>query len=96
MPAWKIFGIVIAWFSSVLIALFIGWATDVLTSPELHPDDGEGWLIRPIKHAACGALFGHNWKPDTPEACGWRGMRCARCGKTKVVRVVKKEVSEDD
>lgn len=95
MPAWKIIVLVIVWAFSIFYALCIGWATDVLTSPEPHPDDGDGWLIRPIKHAICGALHGHKWKPATPEAGGWKGMRCARCGKTKIVRVVKKEVSGD-
>lgn len=61
----------------------------------LEPNVCNGWAIRWLKHFICGAFCGHKWKPESPEVCGWKGVRCARCGKTKVVRVVKKEVKLD-
>ena len=82
MPAWIILLIVIAWVFSMLLAVCIGWATDVLTNPEPHPDDGEGWRSRPIKYAICGALHGHR---GTTESVS-KEQRCERCGKTRRVR----------
>lgn len=46
-----------------------------------------GWLFAPIRYMKmmqCGMIYGHTWKPVTPEVQGKIGCECQRCNKFKV------------
>lgn len=74
---------VIAVIFLLLVAFIIGVAVGE-SELEVEWKEKDGWLIRPYKHLRCGAVYGHQYIKDTPEAGGWVGVRCKRCGKFKV------------
>ena len=80
---------VIAVIFLMVVAFIIGLAVGEI---EMDVDwkEKDGWLIRPFKHLCCGAVYGHQYIKDTPEAGGWVGVRCKRCGKFKVRKAVVK------
>lgn len=67
----------------LIVAFLIGVAVGE-SEMEIEWKEKDGWLIRPYKHLRCGAVYGHQYTRDTPEAGGWYGVRCKRCGKFKV------------
>ena len=69
----------------LVVFAFIGWCVGASSDLVWRGDtEVDGWLIRPFKHAWCGAVYGHIYVKDTPEAGGWVGVRCKRCGKYHV------------
>lgn len=74
---------VIAIISMILFAFIIGIAVGE-SDMEIDWKEKDGWLVRPFNHLRCGAVYGHQYIKDTPEAGGWVGVRCKRCGKLKV------------
>ncbi len=94
MEALKVIGLVFLFMMAWVVGFSMGISTDILADRDYEIDAGEGWLIRPVKHFLCGAFKGHKWQNDTPEAGGWKGLKCANCGKTKIVRCAGKRVSE--
>ena len=81
--ALKVIGVIFL----LLVAFIIGVAVGE-SEMEVEWKDKDGWLVRPYKHLRCGAVYGHLYIKDTPEAGGWYGVRCKRCGKTKVRKVM--------
>ena len=73
----------------LLVEFIIGVAVGE-SSMEVEWEEKDGWLTRPFKHFRCGAVYGHQYIKDTPEAGGWCGVRCKRCGKFKVRKAVVK------
>ena len=43
-----------------------------------------GWLFRWWKRLICGAVYGHEYRPVTPEVRGMIGCECRQCGRFKV------------
>ena len=80
---------VIAVIFLLLVAFIIGVAVGE-SEMEVEWKEKDGWLVRPYKHLRCGAVYGHLYIKDTPEAGGWYGVRCKRCGKLKVRKAVVK------
>lgn len=78
------------------VAFLIGWSAGVDTINIEYRDwkETDGWLVRPYKHLYCGAVYGHIYVKDTPEA----GVRCKRCGKLYVPKTGKRKkvVSDGD
>lgn len=84
MIALKILAIIAA----ALILVFFGFCLGVAREDiEWETNEMNGWLVKPFKHSMCGAFYGHQYIKDTPEAGGWVGVRCKRCGKIKVRKV---------
>jgi len=76
----------------MIISGLVGYALGIGSQFVDHYDwlqckNTNGWLIRPFKHLYCGAVYGHLYIKDTPEAGGWVGCTCKRCGKLHTKRV---------
>ena len=80
---------VIAVIFLMVVAFIIGMAVGE-SEMEVEWKEKDGWFVRPFKHFHCGAVYGHLYIKDTPEAGGWVGVRCKRCGKSKVRKAVVK------
>ena len=74
--------IIVVMIISGLVGYALGIGSEAVDNYTWLPcKDANGWLIRPFKHLYCGAVYGHLYIKDTPEAKSWAGTKCRRCGK---------------
>jgi len=85
MPVEKIVIIIVMWIIWTILCIGVSYNIGVMNEIDQDEPIGErnnGWLARPFKRFACGAIHGHKWKKSGPvDSFGNVIYRCELCGK---------------